>query len=284
MASAALIGAALACGGTSREPSARTAAEPSQTASPQAVVGTWSGGKLTRAEVDREGARLPPLMKHQLQGVPGRKDLALALIDKRLLAGEAERRGLTQAPEIQRQVRELEERLAIQALLQEEERKAPPPDESELRAWFEAHRDDLATPERVRLSRALVEVKPGAPAAERARAKERAEALAKRARAAAKLEGTDIGFIARGDLHEPELDRAAFALAAGSIGGPVAVKDGFTVIEVIERKPARVPSFEEARAEVRARVEPIHKRRAFDDLRERLRRDGQVRVDEAALR
>ena len=293
---ALLAGACLRCGGPSVDPTgpaARTANEPAKTPSPDATVGSWTNGKVTRAEVDREGARLPPLLKTQFQSPGGRKELAMSLIDKRLLVEEAGRRGLQKSPEIARQVKDFEDRLAVQALMQAEERSTPPPGEPEQRAWFDAHKAELATPERVRLVKATVAIKPSATAAERAKAKARADELLRKAKAGAPFDqlaregdgpGGDLGLVTRGDLHDPDLEKAAFALAEGAVAGPIAGKDGLSIVKLVERKPARVPSFEEARAEVRARLEPMHKRKAFDDLRERLRKEGNVKLDEGALR
>lgn len=216
------------------------------------------------------------------------------MIDKRLLAAEARRRGLADEPETRRQVREMEERLAIQALLAIEEKSAGPPSEQELRSYYDAHKEELAQPERVRVSRVLVKASPEASA----RARARAEALARRIRAGepvAKVaalgdgpessRGGDMGFLVRGAVKDARLEREALALRKRGDASPVfACDEGLAILVLDERRDRRVPPFDEVRAEVANRLEPQRKRRVFDALLERLRAGGKVQVEVAANR
>jgi peptidyl-prolyl cis-trans isomerase C len=157
-----------------------------------AIAARYDGGVVTVEDLHREASRLPPILRARLETDAGRRDLLSAVVEKRLLAGEARRRGLDRAPEIRREVEELEERLAIQALLAAEEKAMGAPSDVELRAWFEAHQGELG-----------------------------------------------------------------------------------------ERAPGRRPSFEEARGEIANRLEPARKRKAFDELLARLRKEADVRIEEA---
>jgi peptidyl-prolyl cis-trans isomerase C len=262
------------------------------------IVADFRGGAVTRAEVEREGAKLPPRLRSQFESPAGRRELAESMVDKRLLVAEALRRGYDQDPEVRRQVDELRDRLVVQALLAEEEKKLPPPTEAEERAWFDAHRADLSEPERVHLARILFKVSPRAPAQEQAKARAKAEAVVKKLRGGAKVEavaaqgegpershGGDLGLIARGDLHDRKAEDAAFALAkAGDATAPVQTADGFAVLVLLERKPARAAVFEEMRPQIRARLDPGRKRKAFDDLRLALRKQNDVRIHSEAAR
>jgi peptidyl-prolyl cis-trans isomerase C len=257
------------------------------------VVGRFAGGTVSQAELTREASRLPPALREQFGGEAGRRELVRSLIDKKLLAREARQRGLSEAPDIKRQVIELEERLIIQSLLAAEEKSAGEPTEAELRAFFEAHKAEFEQPERVRVARALVSAGPEASAAQRAKAKARAEKLAERLRrgeSAAQVaadgdgperaRGGDLGFLVRGESGDPDFEAAAFALKAPGTVSPVfATREGFAVLQLQERSERRVPSFEEVRSAVEGRVAPIRKRQVFDDLLAKLRRSAEVRVE-----
>ncbi len=250
---------------------------------------------MTRAEVEREGVRLPPILRRQFESPPGRKELALSLVDKRLLFAEAVRRGLDKDEAVQRQVRELNERLTVQALLQAEEKSSVPATEAEERAWFEAHKAELAIPLRVRVRRFLAR---SASAGEREKARARAKRVLARARAGEpfealaaagdgkeKSQGGDLGVQARGDLGDAVLEAAAFALEKpGELSPLVEERDGVAVLQLVEKLPASLPSFADARAAVQQKLQPLRKRRAFDDLRDRLRKESLVKIDEGALR
>jgi peptidyl-prolyl cis-trans isomerase C len=258
------------------------------------VVGRFDGGVVTEAELNAESARLPSPLREQFESPAGQREFVRSMIDKRLLAQEARRRGFTDAPDIQKQVRELEERLSIQALLAEEERKAAPPSEAEQRDWYEGHRQDLAQPERVRVGRVLAAVPAGATAAQRTQARQRAERFAQQLKAGQSLakvsaegdgpekaRGGELGLMARGDWRgDAAGEQALFALTRVGEVSPVVVEaGGFSVFQLLERREARVPSFEEVRAEVEARMLPQRKRKAFEQLLSGLRREGGVVVE-----
>jgi len=261
--------------------------------SSRAIV-TFKGGEVTRAELDREAARLPPLLAKQFQTKAGKRELAMSIVDKKLLAEKARAAGLTQDPEIRRQVQELEDRLTVQALLARQEAALPPPSEADERAYYDSHKDELADPEKVKLGRVLVSIPS---AAQKTAAKGRADKLRKTlasgaplAKVAAqgdgpgKANGGDFGLFARGDLGDLALERVAFALKKpGELSPVVEGRDGFSVLQLQDLKPKRIPPFEEVRAQIRARLAPIQKRKAFDDLRASLRKEAEVKIDEVSL-
>lgn len=253
-----------------------------------AVVARYEGGVVTAEDLQREASRLPPILRSRFETEAGRRDIASAIVDKRLLYQEARRRKLHEDAEIRRQVEELEERLAIQALLAAEEAALGAPSEPELREWYAAHQQELAQPERAQVRRVLAAA--GPTPAERERARLRAERFLARLRSgepfarvaaegdgAERARGGDLGLLARGEGRDPPLEQAAFALSKpGDRSGVVALADGFAVLELVERRPARTPSFDEARGEVANRLAPQRKRKAFDDLLARLRSEGEV--------
>lgn len=257
------------------------------------IVARYSGGEVTSAEIQREANRMPPALREQFETVNGRRELVSAMIDKRLLFEEARRRELPAEPDIARQVRELEERLAIQALLAAEEKKVPPPTEAEARAWFDAHAEAFAQPERLRVARVLARVQPGASDRERTFARERAARFAERLRRGEPIasvardgdgpereKGGDLGFVTRGVAANAAAAKAAFALAEPGAVSPVFQDEaGFAVLQIVERQAARTPPFEEVRRDVENRMSPERKRKVFDDLLARLRRDAEVRIE-----
>jgi parvulin-like peptidyl-prolyl isomerase len=258
------------------------------------VVGRYDGGVITEAELLEESSKLVSPLREQFESPAGQREFVRSMIDKRLLAQEARRRGLDGTPEIQRQVRALEERLIIQSLLTAEERGAPAPTEAEQRAWYEGHKADFLQPERLRLGRAFVSVAPGASAAQRAQARARAERFAKQLLAGTPLakvaaqgdgperaQGGELPVMARGQWRgSPALERAGFALAKpGEVSAVVEEPEGFSVLRLLERRPARVPPYEEIRGEVETRMIPGRKRKQFEDLLTRLRQGAAVEVD-----
>jgi parvulin-like peptidyl-prolyl isomerase len=263
---------------------------------PAELVARFDGGVVTREELEREARRLPPVLREQFSSEAGQREFAWSLVDKRLLVAEAKRQGLASREDISQQVRELEERLVVQALLEKESRAAGTPSEQELRAWYESHREDFAQPERIHLGRVLARFEQPGNAADRARARGRAEQFARRLQAKEPLaqvqssgdgperaRGGDLGLFARGELQDRRLEEAAFALQSpGQVSPVVETPEGFAVVQLLERRPARTPPFEEVRAEVEGRMAPVRQRKMFDALRERLRSGSDVQVEVTA--
>ena len=257
------------------------------------AVARFDGGVVTEAELRQALQKLPPAMRSNFESLAGQRDVAASLVDRRLLVLEAERRGLTNDPEIQRQVRELEEKLLIQALVDQEQRAAGKTPESELRAAYDAQRESFATPVRIKVGRVMVRVPQGATAAERARARQRAERWAARLKAGESLtrvasegegpernQGGVIGPVTRADVADRGFAEAAFALKTPGAVSPVFIQaDGFGVAKLLERQESRIPPFEEVRAAVEAKVAPGRQRQVFEQLINRLRKSSDVRID-----
>lgn len=257
------------------------------------AVARFDGGVVTEAELRQALQKLPPTMRSSFESLAGQRDVAASLVDRRLLVLEAERRGLGSDPEIQRQVRELEDRLLVQALVDQEQRTAGKAPEAELRAYYDAQRESFATPVRVKVGRVMLRVPQSASPAERARARQRVERWAARLKAGESLtrvavegEGPEktlggvLGPLTRADIADPALADAAFSLKTPGAVSPVFTQsDGFAVVKLLEREESRIPPFEEVRPAVEAKVAPGRQRQVFEQLINRLRKSSDVRID-----
>lgn len=123
-----------------------------------------------------------------------------------------------------------------------------------LEAWFASHQKDYTEPEAVHVRHILLPTE--------------AEAInvllevygkdADFATVAAKYSkdpgsarnGGDLGWISRGMTVE-EFDNMAFSLEPGRMGGPVETGFGWHIVQVIEKRSARMPSFDEVLPRVR---------------------------------
>lgn len=244
-------------------------------------------------DVAAELRKMPPYLREQFEGEAGRAELTRALADKQLLAEEARRRGLHQSPDIARQVRELEDRLVIQALVAQEQGTRPA---QEPRAWFDVHKQEFQQPARLRLVRVLVRA-PVAPEASPAvrKAMARAEVLraqlvqgrpalevGRQGEGPEAVRGGDLGFLTPAELPEARASNAVALLeAVGDVSPVTRTDDGLAVFAVTDVRPARIPPFEEVRSQVEARMQPMQQRQAFNALLERLR-GGRAVVSQGA--
>jgi parvulin-like peptidyl-prolyl isomerase len=247
------------------------------------IVATWKSGFLSTDEVSREVKRLSPGLRDQFETPSGHQEFARAVVAKRLLLDEANRRGFTQRDDVRKQVEELETRLAVQALLNAEKSSLETPSEGELKQYFETNRPQFATPLAVRARRFLFSGDPRDP-----RLRLRAEGLRKQVlappmdfKAAAKLSDGpekvadgDIGWVTRNEVSGAQ---SVLSLSKpGQVSAVTEVDGGLAFFTFIERREAHLPEFEEVRALVEARLAPTQEKRAYDALIARLMREADV--------
>ena len=146
--------------------------------------------------------------------------------------------------------------------------------DEELKNYYEQNQARLATQEERRASHILITSPKGAPAADREKAKAKAQALldnvnkapttfAEVAKANSQdpgsaVKGGDLDFFARGAMVKPFED-AAYALKKGDISALVESDFGFHIIQLTDIKSAKQRSFEETKPEL---VEDIKKQQA----------------------
>ncbi|GAB4257754.1 MULTISPECIES: peptidylprolyl isomerase [Deferrisoma] len=133
--------------------------------------------------------------------------------------------------------------------------------DEEVKKFYEDNKDKFSTPEQVRASHILIRADASQPEAERNAAREKAEALQKRAAAGEDFatlakensedpgsapNGGDLGFFTRERMVKPFAD-AAFALETGKISDVVETRFGYHVIKVTDRKEATQHGFDEVK-------------------------------------
>lgn len=231
-----------------------------------------------------------------------RKELLEEMITVELLAMEATAKGYDKEPLAQQELRAI----LRDAMLAEARKGAPTPaevPESEVRAWFEAHRAEYRDPERRRVSvitvaseadaRAILEAAKKTPGSVQWGELVRSKSLDPQARAnvPADLAG-DQGIVAppddpRGDNPRvpPEVRVATFAIP--DIGGVhdkvVAAGGRFHVVRLTQKIAPHERTYEEAERSIRVKLAQDKLRAKEDELIGELRKTVKVEIDQAAL-
>jgi peptidyl-prolyl cis-trans isomerase D len=155
--------------------------------------------------------------------------------------------------------------------------------EDDLKAWYDGHQAQYRTPEQRQASHILIGVPKGAPDAERARAKKRAEELLVQVKknpagfadlagrnsqdpgSAAK--GGDLGLFSRGMMVK-SFDDAAFALKEGEISGVVESDFGFHIIKLARIQPEGGRPFAEVSGEIERELRKQQAQKKFAEIAE----------------
>lgn len=162
-------------------------------------------------------------------------------------------------------------------------RKSITVNEADLKTYYEQNASRLAGQEERRASHILITAPKSAPAADREKARAKAQELLAAARKApdgfadlakknsqdpgSAASGGDLDFFARGAMVKPFED-AAFAMKKGDISDVVESEFGFHIIKLTDIKAAKQRSFEEMRADLESDLKKQQAQRKFAETAE----------------
>lgn len=141
-------------------------------------------------------------------------------------------------------------------------------DEDDLRRIYQRDREQLKQPEQVQLREIVVLDDGGLPTAEErqqlaaqirasvAGGKSLADAVAQTSGKGQTSAVIEVGWVTPGDL-DPALEAAVWKLAPGAVSQPVAGRGGLHVMQVVDRKEARIPAFSEVQEQIRQREQRL---------------------------
>ncbi len=222
------------------------------------------GPDLTLTVADYRQALLGQVPEHRREvdrDPTKRRELLLELYAERLLAREAQRRGLDQQPEIQAQLVQAQRKILVNAIVQQQRAALNLPDFTALaEEYYLTHRQDYQHPERIQAAHILWKTQC---ACEEGEKRAQAEATLKELRAGADfaelakqrsddtgsaVNGGNLGqWLARGTLVKPFED-AVFALPEpGALSEVVKTDYGYHIIKLIAREPAAIQPFEQVK-------------------------------------
>lgn len=155
--------------------------------------------------------------------------------------------------------------------------------EQDLKTYYEQNLQRLAGQEQRRASHILINAAKDAPAAERQKARAKADELLAEVRKNPKsfadlarknsqdpgssTKGGDLDFFARGAMVK-SFEDAVFALEKGAISDVVESEFGFHIIQLTDIKAAKAPSFEAMRPQLEADLRKQQAQRQFAELAE----------------
>ncbi len=139
------------------------------------------------------------------------------------------------------------------------------PTEQQVRARYDASKEDFKSPGAAHILHILIKVDKNATLEQDAAARAKAESIVKQLRAGADFaklakensqdpssasNGGDMGFVDRGATVEP-FDQAAFSIPLNTISDPIRTKEyGYHIIKVLARRDAGYRPYEEVRAQL----------------------------------
>jgi parvulin-like peptidyl-prolyl isomerase len=264
------------------------------------AVATWKTGRLTETELTALIAAEPGLTRSRLQDAAERESYVRKVVDVRLMAEEAIRRGLLEQPTIRQALLEHLARTLQEKEFSPEVIRARL-NEAELQKTFDARVQSFSQPEKVRLAHIWLSAAEGSPDREAKRVK--AVELLKTFRAKQSTDPSvfgrsassssdevdsrsragDLGYLTKDQLssrYGPAVADAAWTLQApGALSDLLESPDGFHLLQLSARARASTARFEDVKATLAA--EWVEKRQA-DEMREltqKLATAAEIRIE-----
>lgn len=241
------------------------------------------------------------------------------LVARVLLLREAKQRGIKpDQAEIQKTIQSYEQRYAksdqwkktreqvlpgltarleqdsLLAQLEKSVRNVPNPSQKEVKAYYAAHQDKFTEPEQLHVGVILLKVDPSAPSTVWVKANEEAQGIVKKLQAGANFaelarlhsgdgsasNGGDMGYLHKGMLADGA-EQVLAAMKVGEISNPVQLLEGMAVLRLIDRKPAKLNSFEAVEERARGLLMREQSEQAWTKLIADLKKKTPAKIDQS---
>ncbi|MCW5890691.1 MAG: peptidylprolyl isomerase [bacterium] len=265
------------------EPAA-DAAKGTETVEDVAVVATYSGKKLTSADVLAEIDRLPGPSRAYLSAPDRKRQFVENIILNDLLFEEGKKQGYDKDPDIDRQIVDMRKRLVVQKLMRELQK--PPEITDEQAKQYYDDNPSLYSTTQIKASHILVK--------DEETAKEIYAELEKEPSKFAEIakekstdrtsggRGGDLGKFAQGRM-VPEFEKVAFSLEPNKLSEPVKTQYGWHIIIVTEREEGERKPFDQVKEQIRATMRNKALQDAMQTRFDDLKKGASLTIDETVL-
>ncbi|MFN3233492.1 MAG: peptidylprolyl isomerase [Alphaproteobacteria bacterium] len=228
------------------------APSPSATSADDPVVARVDGAPIMQSDVDAYYESLPPDFR-QVPQVMLQERLIERLVDRKIVAAEAEKSGLAETEDFKNRLRQQRETLLQDMYLPDRIDAAMTPER--LEAAYSEIIADFTPSEEVKARHILVETEEEAESviAQLDEGADFAGLAAEKSIGPSAERGGDLGYFGEGTMVEPFSD-AAFALETGAYSSsPVQSEFGWHVIMIEDKRMSSAPPLEEVEPEIRRR-------------------------------
>jgi len=157
--------------------------------------------------------------------------------------------------------------------------------DAEIKEYYTTHREMFEHPEEVRARHILVNSYEEAAkiVEDLNKGANFAEVAMSRSVSPDREVGGDLGYFKRGTFPEV-FDKVCFSLQPGEISGPVRSEYGYHIFKVIDKRPPRKETLEEARDSIVSELKKAKGTQAVDEMYNRLRMGAKIKINKKVLK
>lgn len=246
------------------------------------ILARMAGRKITIEEFQNRIADMPSYYRGFLATRDGKMELLNSMIAEAVLIQKAREEGLDRKEEVKRKLQNVEERVLLEAMVQELQKDRIAVSDEEVKEHFQKNEDKFSNPEQVRVSHILVKKKSDArKVLNELREGASFEKLAQKYSidSITAPRGGDLGYISRGEMI-PQFEDVAFGLGKkGDISQIVETPFGYHLIKLTDRKKMGTKTPEEIEYDIRTKIQ----NEKLDRLMEKYRKELMVSINQDLL-
>lgn len=244
---------------------------------PKDTIATVDGEPITKTQMELVLAQFTGLPDARMENYPAdfQKELVNKYIEKRLLTKAGYSAGYSKDDVIKKQLKEAEDFLVEQKLLDEVTKQANTTEN--LKALYEGEVASRDGEKEARARHILVKTEEEAKAiAKKIKAGQSFEKLAEKNSIdpGSKINGGDLGYFTAEKMI-PAFSDVVFAMEAGKISEPVKTNFGWHIIKLEDLRDVQIPTFEQSKAALRAESA----RRAVEAKVAELKGKANIKID-----
>jgi parvulin-like peptidyl-prolyl isomerase len=239
------------------------------------ILGTYDGGNVTEKQIMTQ---FKPMLEMQAENKGKNFDqldknlqklLVRGYINQKLLEKEGDKSGIKNSQDFKDKLKIAESQI-LQQILIEKHLKTSVTD-AMISADYDELVKNLQGKKEVKASHILVDTEDKAKEVKKKLDKgSKFESLVKEFSKdeGSKENGGELGYVMKGQL-VPEFESKAFSMKNGEVSDPVKTQFGWHIIKVLDSRPVQIPSKDEAKESIKAKLSRMAIEKYFSDLAEK---------------
>jgi len=249
------------------------------------VLAEVNGDTITTGDFNREMKNLPEYLKAMADTPDGRKEMLDTMVIREVILQQAAKDGLDKGPEMEEKLKEMKQRLIVEAFLKKKVESESKMTDADLQKFYEQNKEKFKTGEQMKASHILVKTEKEAnDVMAKIKAGGNFDELAKKYSVdSSASRGGDLGWFGKGSM-VPAFEKAASALKEGQVSPIVKSDFGFHIIKLVGKRPAGYRPLEEVKDQIKGAIMPSKQQEVFLKLKEELKKSAKITIKEDVLK